>query len=513
MLKRIYKQSGKLVWNFFSGGNKNDFTSYLVRQILIVNLFCFLGIIAFTVFGIEALFRDKVLFGIILLIADAFTIGLIFILRRTKNIRIAGNTMIAILFFVCFYLIFSIARIDSTATMWLYVFPPTALFATGRKRGLYLSLILIISAFLMMTFIDELNTKYDVFFMSRYFATLLVVTLLSFVFEYIRAKTFDAFVIADERKNIYLKQVQNQNEEILQQNEEILQQKEEIIVQKESIEKQNNLLNETNELLSVKNKQITDSINYAQRIQDALLPSDELLEKCFEKFFVFFKPRDIVSGDFYWIKEFNKKIIFAVADCTGHGVPGGFVSMIGNSLLNEIVSKGIIQPNLILDELNTMVVNMLNKGGKRNGLNDGMDISLCCIDKEKKILRMACAVQKPFIISNDNEIIDIKGDFYSIGEPRIIRKKLKFKSFEYSYSPGDKLYMFTDGFPDQFGGENNEKFSGKRLIELISENHTKSFEEQKEIISNSFNNWINPDKKETPDYKQIDDVLIAGIEL
>lgn len=274
--------------------------------------------------------------------------------------------------------------------------------------------------------------------------------------------------------------------------------------QKDEIEKQANLLEFANNQLVLKNTQITDSITYAKLIQDAILPSEKIIKHFLPNSFIFFKPKDIVSGDFYWLFQEGNKTFFAVVDCTGHGVPGGFMSMIGYTLLNDIVKeKKIFDVSKILEKLNVGVMITLNQGESKQ--DDGMDLSICCIDRETKKLSIASANQTVLVIQ-DNEMKSIKGDIYSIGGIFSMRSKVEFTTHAFDLKKNTILYMFSDGFPDQAGEEKNNKYGTSRLEQILFENYNLPVEKQMEKLSDSFYNWKGCKR-------QIDDVLVTGLSL
>ncbi|RLD64647.1 MAG: hypothetical protein DRJ01_00125 [Bacteroidetes bacterium] len=275
--------------------------------------------------------------------------------------------------------------------------------------------------------------------------------------------------------------------------------------QKEKIEQQSILLSESHKKLKKRNSQILDSISYASRIQEAILPYQEAIQKSLPKSFVFFKPRDIVSGDFYWYSEQDNKIFIAAADCTGHGVPGAFMSMIGNTLLNEIVkTKKISSPALILEKLNKEVVSILNQDGSTSNFqDDGMDISICCIDKENQEFTIACANSTAYFIEN-NKLYSINGDVFSIGGVFSSKLGVSFNNHSFKINKDSVLYMFSDGFKDQFGGNNNEKFMIGQFEDMLLNIHSKDMDKQKSIIKNTLDDWKG-------DFPQVDDILIIGI--
>jgi serine phosphatase RsbU (regulator of sigma subunit) len=287
------------------------------------------------------------------------------------------------------------------------------------------------------------------------------------------------------------------NEELAMRNAQIMQQKEEIQAQRDEIEQQRDVV--------VKQKQeITDSIIYAQRIQKAILPPKELLDEALPNHFIHYKPRDIVSGDFYWMTQKDGRVVITAADCTGHGVPGAFMSMLGVSFLNEIANKPEIQhAHEILNQLRDYVMNSLRQTGKDNEAKDGMDISLSIIDYSNMKLEFAGAYNPLYLIRN-NEILELKADKMPIG---IYYKGQKsFEVTEMEIQTGDVIYMFSDGYADQFGGDKGRKFMTKNFKELLLQIHLKPMEEQRELLNTTMEKWRGP-------IHQIDDMLVIGIRI
>ena len=304
----------------------------------------------------------------------------------------------------------------------------------------------------------------------------------------------------------YLEEVvEERTTEIRMKNTELEQQKEEILAQSDELAAQRDKLSETNEQLADKNKNITASITYAKRIQEAMLPLTDKIEQSFDDYFILFKPRDIVSGDFYWFAQKNNKIIFTAVDCTGHGVPGAFMSMIGSEILTTIVNQGITIPSEILDYKNRYVRKALKQDQTDN--QDGMDMSLCTIDKQNKKIEWAGA-KNPMIYIQNNELFHIKGDSQSIGGHQLVKKKrTNFANHTISYAQTPTyFYIFTDGFQDQFGGPKNRKFMVKRMKEMIYDNHQKPMKEQKKILNIAVESWMK-------DVEQTDDILVIGFKL
>ncbi|MBI4648799.1 MAG: PAS domain S-box protein, partial [Bacteroidia bacterium] len=265
--------------------------------------------------------------------------------------------------------------------------------------------------------------------------------------------------------------------------EEIRQQSEKILIQSQLIEK-------TNIDLSQKNRQIIDSIKCAERIQNAILPAQDLFKKIFPNHFVFFKPKDIVSGDFYWISQQNDKLFIAVVDCTGHGVPGAFMSMIGVMLLNDIVDKErILNPSEILERLYAGLIRLLKYDDQyEEKRDDGMVISLVCFDTINKQFHIACSYQYVYIINSGKTQI-IHGDNIAIGVIPNNNKEIKFTEHIVKLENEATIYMFTDGFYDQFGGPKNQKFMVKRFNSLLDEIQQFNMDRQYEILNSTFKEW------------------------
>ena len=298
------------------------------------------------------------------------------------------------------------------------------------------------------------------------------------------------------------------------------QAEEEIKQQKEELQSQSELLIQTNGQLELKNTQITDSIRYAKQIQDAMLPDlspkpqdPSIKPKVLEfgalnfefETFILFRPKDIVSGDFYWFTKTEEYTFIAVADCTGHGVPGAFMSMIGNTLLNEIVAqKKIHNLEKILQKLDEGVNFAINKQQNSEATQeDGMEISICRIDFNKNEIQIASTNQSVYIINN-NEFIEIEGGIYSIGGGSFSNKT--FETHKIKYSENAIIYLLSDGYQDQFGGENRKKFGSSNLKELLKSISEKSLAEQKTELENTLISWKGNNK-------QIDDITVIGIKI
>ena len=277
----------------------------------------------------------------------------------------------------------------------------------------------------------------------------------------------------------------------------------EINKQKQDLEKQKNIAVLRRKAIELQKKEITDSLKYAQRIQDAILPKTKKLFSIFEGF-VILKPKDIVSGDFYWYQHIKGKHVVIGVDCTGHGVPGAFMSIVGTYLLNDIVVHNqVTDPAQILKLLNRKIKIALKVEDPTVYTNDGMDMSVCVIDKENDTLEYAGAM-RPLFLFNGNKFVEVKGDKQSITSNLSYQRIQLFTNHTVNLNKGDVFYIFSDGIVDQFGGEDNKKFLSKRFQQVLKDIYFMDMKKQKQIIIDSFNDW-----KGNND--QVDDVFVLGI--
>ncbi len=261
------------------------------------------------------------------------------------------------------------------------------------------------------------------------------------------------------------------------------------------------------QLLKERNKEMTDSMRYAKHIQEAILPNTDNIKNHLPRSFIYFNPRDIVSGDFYWFNNISKRgndlKVVAAVDCTGHGVPGAFMSMIGNDLLNRIImERKITDPAKVLTLLNQQIVSQLEQKNRNSYIKDGMDMALCTIDDQSKKIYFAGAY-RPLYQIREGELSVIEGNKYPIGG--WFGGKKSFVTQTISYQEGDVIYMFSDGYPDQFGGPHNKKFMVKQFKQLLKEIHHKPMERQKQLLHQTIQDWKGEEEL------QIDDMLIVGI--
>jgi serine phosphatase RsbU (regulator of sigma subunit) len=256
--------------------------------------------------------------------------------------------------------------------------------------------------------------------------------------------------------------------------------------------------------IEAQKQEITSSIEYASRIQMAMLPEDWHFRYSFSDYFIIFKPRDIVSGDLYWIGEDEKHIFFTVADCTGHGVPGAFMSTLGISTLDEIITNNTdLKANTVLNLLREKIKTSLHQTGKQGEATDGMDVAFCILHKDRKKLEFSGAYNS-LLIFQDGELREFRADRMPIGI--YYGEKKTFTNYEIKVQKGDTIYIFSDGFADQFGGPKGSKYMKYNLKRLLSEIYQRPMSEQKSILENEFEKW-----KGSSD--QIDDVTILGVRI
>lgn len=285
-----------------------------------------------------------------------------------------------------------------------------------------------------------------------------------------------------------------QKEAIDAQNTSLKQQQEEIKAQNEEIQQQKQILEQ-------QNREIKESIRYASRIQQALLPSAESITSIFPKSFVFFRPRDIVSGDFYWAQKIGQYQLIMAADCTGHGVPGGFMSMLEISFINSLIDDiELDKPNLLLEKLREKTIKTLHQdNNNEKSSKDGMDVAVCVFDTQHHQLFYSGAYNPLWLIRN-GELIEYKATKNPIGQYKITKQ---YANHQIDVKIGDTFYIFSDGFQDQFHNQTGEKYKTRRLKQLLLQNHHKTTTQQLAALELEFENW----KKNA---RQTDDVVVIG---
>ena len=395
-------------------------------------------------------------------------VGTTYYLYKTKNFDVALYIYTFFILIVPFLLQMSLGGfVNSGAViLWSLLAPTGALFFKGRKAG-----IIWFSLFVLLCIISVVAK--DIFHQNislsentiNFFFLMNVGVVSGFLFYTL----------------VYFRQLTTKQHQQLEQNYLNLE------AQKRTIE--------------MHRKDIIDSINYAKRIQDAILPPLDFIEDKLPNSFILYKPKDIVAGDFYWMELQNDIIFIAVADCTGHGVPGAMVSLVCcNALKRAVKEFGLTNTGKILDKVTELVIETFENS--QSGINDGMDISLLAYDTVKKEINWSGA-NNPLWYIQDEQLIKTKADKQPIG--KYVTQK-PFTQHTIPYKDNTLLYLFTDGLPDQFGGPEDKKFMTKRLEEVILKNSHLAMPEQKEKIENAFNDWKGSSE-------QIDDVCVIGLRL
>jgi serine phosphatase RsbU (regulator of sigma subunit) len=291
-------------------------------------------------------------------------------------------------------------------------------------------------------------------------------------------------------------QLEKEKELFKQKNQKLWEQSMAVYKEKERIDA-------TRKYIESRHANLTQSINYALRIQQALLPSEDLLKQFFPNHFILYRPRNIVSGDFYWTKQINNKTIVAVSDCTGHGVPGAFMSLLGIAFLNEIASKhAVLSASQILEEMRIKVKDAFEQKKGTLTINDGMDMVVCIFDKETHQLEFSGANNGIFIARNDKTIEEVKGTRNPISS---FQREVPFKNHTIKLEVNDAVFMYSDGYFDQFGGPKNQKLSKNRFIDTLSEsiNKSRQMPDIKKDLENFLDDWQG-------NKNQIDDILVFG---
>lgn len=278
---------------------------------------------------------------------------------------------------------------------------------------------------------------------------------------------------------------------------------EELPVQVNTTDKINQLKGKIN-WLEEKSAELEASIRYAGLLQQAMLPSPERFKEVFDDAFVFFQPKDIVGGDFYWIYKHLNQVYFAVGDCTGHGVPGAMINMAGNTLLRNIIKiEGLNTPSDIVRVLDEEIIDLFNSNLSTGIARDGMDLAFCRFDLDAK-KGYFCGAGRPLILVRNNDIVEFASGIDAIGYADGIEKSFKTVSFD--LQEGDNFYLFSDGYTDQFGGEKVKKFNRKRFRTLLGSLRDMTMSEQEKELSIFFNNWKGKNE-------QIDDVCVVGVRI
>lgn len=576
--------------NILASGITGPVDSEEVRKAITINLFSLAGLIFILTFAIRSYIVEEYTHSLYLFVILILNFSFPFVLFFTKKVKHVSVLFLAFLLFVSLYLFFSGGE-SGTGILWTYAYPITALFIAGNRHGnLYLLFYLLMVIIVYFGLPDTLGYKYDNVFMGRYFASYVIVSLLSNVSEYLRNVTYI-------RMSTISKELKAQQSELIRNNHELqklsivaketdnaisiydefgnleyinkgceklfgLSLEETIKTKGRNIREISNnpgmdaLLEEiktsgqarmfdyekeyddgtkkwirssltpyfdefgkyrkliildlditkikqAEQEIRRKNMHITDSLIYANKIQTAILSDKETFKTITRDYFLLYLPKDIVSGDFYYVNQINKFRYFVVGDCTGHGVPGAFMSILGVSFLRDIIERmQVSNPKEILCKLRQSIVDALKQKDSRASQQDGIDMSVLVYDTKQKKLALSLANSKLLTCCNGETEI-YKGNKTSVSYSVKMRE---FPFYEIPYKSGMRLYMYSDGFIDQFGEKSKEKYKASRFINTIIEMQDEAMDEQKFRLYSAFTKWKG-------NYDQIDDVCVMGIEL
>lgn len=434
---------------------------------------------------------NEAIWAVIFLMVGFIVSGLVF--RFSSNFILSGNLFAYFCYASMLCIAFYSNGIYSPTIPYLIAAIVSAFWYSNRTSGYIWTIIVILTCIIIavsQNLTDGYFTTAYNMDMQKTFYGLAISGL--FIYILIVVVTYET-----SRDNAFKKlndayaEINNQHEELKQQTEEI--------------EQQRDLLNDRTLHLESAYTQITDSVRYAKRIQNSVLGSSDPMENYFPESFKLLMPRDIVSGDFYWIGEREGKMIVIAADCTGHGVPGAFMTILGHSIFNEVINeKKIYQPDQILIHSNNILNKALKSSGNTN-VYDGMDAVVVTVDKETQLLQYAGA-KNPLYHFHKSGYDKIKGSKFPVGTLQY-RGEVKFDLHEIRYEKGDVIYLTSDGYQDQFGGEKSRKYMVKRFYRYLDEIHELPLTIQKEKLVQEFINWRGDS------HNQTDDVLIMGIKL
>lgn len=441
-------------------------------------------------------------------------IGSLFAFKKELSVVIFGNILSFLAYFIVLIASIETGGIYSPVVASFLVAAIIAFLYAGNFLGILWTILIVFTIF-TFAILEYADYKFSsaVKKHNLFFHMVVYLVLLGFVIYLIR---FYVNILKNISKRNFLKteKMEKYNQVLAQQQELIEKKNKELLKLYEDYDKQNKDLLLQKELLQTQNDELNrayaeliDSVYYTKRIQEALLPSIEVIKPHFRDFMILYKPKEILSGDFYWFAEVNQYLFLAVADCTGHGIPGAFMTVIGNDLLNRIIKEDYtFAPAEILKKLDKELHKTLQKESrfKADIISDGMDIALCRIDKESNEINFAGA-KRPLFIANEEGVQEIKGSRFGIGGSSIIEKH--FEEHRFIYSENDVFYMSSDGFTDQFGGEYDTKFLTIHFKEKLRLNYHKPLEYQRLYLNELHETWrgyIN---------EQTDDILVIGFRI
>ena len=527
------KRLKQLFYNFLSSGIRGSLIYEDVRKATLINLFALCGIAYLLFYSHRMWMLGDPKLSLIYIYCIAVIILMQIYLRLRRRIQFVSHILAIGLISLELFFLFRNGSTDLKLTSyyvfpgiyWYYIFPPFSIFMLGRKVGSFYNIALI--GFTIFFFSTDYfdGHLYDREFKVRLLSVYSAIFFFSFFFESVRKITFSAFEKTYSKKIQYLKviskkntalkrtnrEVSNLSEELKTQNEylkvlnkELVDQNEKIALQNRLMEVQGREITAQRDMLIQQRQSIDDSILYASYIQKALLPTDDILKDNFSDFFILYKPRNIIGGDFYFYKKIDDSIIIAAADCTGHGVPGALLSMLGIASLSEIVYRlGITNTSVILGEMCREMRSIIKRNNKYDA-KDGIDIALCKINIATKELQFSGAYNPVYIIRN-KELMQLKADRIPVGTS-IFEREPKFTNQDIKLQKGDSIYLFSDGFADQLSPVDRKKYLARNFQNLLVNESGKSMDKQKDILEYEFEKWRNGGD-------QTDDLMVLGIKI
>ncbi len=527
------KRLKQLFYNFLSSGIRGSLIYEDVRKATLINLFALCGIVYLSFYSYRMWVLGDPKLSLIYIYCIAVIILMQIYLRIRRRILFVSHILVIGLLCLELFFLFRNGSTDLKlpsyyvfpGIYWYYIFPPFSLFMLGRRIGSYYNIGLIgFTIFFFSTNYFD-GHLYDREFKVRLLSVFSAIFFFSFFFESVRKITFSAFEQTYSKKTQYLKVISTKNKALKRTNREVSNLSEELRTQNEYLKVLNKELVEQNEKIALQNKlmevqgreitaqrdmliqqrqSIDDSILYASYIQKALLPSEDILKENFTDSFILYKPRNIIGGDFYFYKKIDDSIIIAAADCTGHGVPGALLSMLGIASLSEIVYRlGITNTSVILAEMCREMRSIIKRNNKYDA-KDGIDIALCKINLTTKELQFSGAYNPVYIIRS-KELIQLKADRIPVGTS-IFEREPKFTNQDIKLQQGDSIYLFSDGFADQLSPVERKKYLARNFQNLLIEVSEKDMTNQKDILEHEFEKWRNGGD-------QTDDLMVLGIKI
>jgi len=527
------KRFEKKIYIFLSSHIRGSLIYEDVRRATLINIFAIFGIFYLLFYSYRMYLSADYGLSVIYIFLVGVIISMQIYLRHSRKIQISSHILVFSLF--CLELYFLIRNGSTILSIksyyifpgiyWYYIFPLLSIFLFGRKMGSIYNIALI-SITICFFSIDLPTTKlYDMELKVRFLSIYSMLFFFAFFFESIRMITFKAFERMQAKNVEYTKRILEKNKTLKQKNGELLMLTEEVQVQLDYMKDLNVILEDKNnkivsqnlqlefqsneiaiqrDQLLIQKQNITDSILYASYIQKALLPTEDILKDNFSDYFILYKPRDIIGGDFYYVKRVENTLVIAVADCTGHGVPGALLSMLGISYLSEIIhAKEFSETNAILNEMRNKIKFALNQSDQSRETKGGMDMALVVIDLNSNTLKYSGA-NNPVYIIRDSELIELKADKMPIGiQPR---ERSNFTNLEFQLRKQDCIYLFSDGYADQLEDQTLKKFSLKSFQKLLSSISEQNMDDQKNELERVVESWRNT-------LDQTDDILVVGVRI